>query len=429
VRILNGVDVYDITDGDRIPTEILSSGAAGALHTPNDLALLMDGTTQNMDEVHKIQAATTGGVGGAWVEESNWHGGSGVLARKAPNICEAVDNLLADEDASFEGGTVGNHAAVAGTSSLDVLSTDAYHGSKCLRATAINADSRGLNDVTAITANAQYTASCFYKAGNAAAVGKQYYIMVTGDVTGIATGPAVTLTTEWQLATHTHTWAGDSIRRVYFYRASLGTSVAGDELLIDGCQLEQRAYATPFALDSRVACTMTFPTAGILTAGQPLSIVMAVRTFWPGNDGKAHYFFDNVGTGATQNSIFFRKTSATNRLEFYVYDNAFASKYCREVVDGTDWPADTSHIVALTRTSAGVLDAYLNDVQFTDIDLGAGTGLETVSGANIFIGTRDGGSLPTNGAILLDAYNRVLSRNEISLASAQLAWAMRQRGF
>lgn len=384
--------------------------------------LLMDGTQQALDLVSKAALSLTGGVGGAWPgDESNWRQ---LLSRGGvylPVIGSAVDNLLSDEDSSFEAGTVGSWGASGGGTLANAAL--GWHGAKSMSyVRSVGAGSKGvLLTVTSITAaGSQYTVTAQVK-GDANAVGRIIRPMIYGDVSGSQYGSNVTLTTEWQRATVTATYnAGDTVRRIYFYTTTDGVDAT---YYIDAVQLESGGVASPYCLGSRDSCTMYAPTP--VAAGAAWGLMLLFTTIWQGNDGVAHYMFYNLGTSATRNCFYLIKGSSST-LAFDVYDDASNLKRCNVTVNGTNWPEDTPHVIILNRFADGVMDAYFNGVQFTTLNSGAGTGLESIVAANTYYGTTALGASPFNGAMLAYWRNQPFLAGEITRYSSG-AWPRRYR--
>lgn len=155
-----------------------------------------------------------------------------------------------------------------------------------------------------------------------------------------------------------------------------------------------------------------------ITAGMALSIILCVNSEWAGNDGTAHNLFDNRA-GANANGFYINKSSG-NTLTTAVYDAASGTKGTTLAVNGTNWAAGT-HWIIMTRTTAGVVAAYLDGV--TMPLSGAGTGLESSLNANTHIGVnRDGASFPANALILATIFNLIVSDYAVSNISSRTSW-------
>jgi len=353
---------------------------------------------------NKGNATLTGGVGGAWTEESNYQD---ILGVKAPVIAEVTDNLLDDEDASGEGGTTGNW--IFGTGGVTNSSAWSAHGLRSFKfALASNPGDAAYLPITSITsAGTQYTASAHLKP-----VIEDARIALWDNVSGVTFGNFVSSGSEG-VSKVTKTFSAESTsRRLYIY-----SSTYPCEYYADAIQLEQKAYATPFALNSRTATTCKFSTADLgLTAGQGISIVICLKPVYDGDDGVAHTLFDCQGTDATHNRILIQK-DASNNLNFNIWDNAGNLKQCVEAVDGTDWPADTKLTIICTRSSSGAMDAYLAGTQFGTVDSGAGTGLENTLGTYSYLGSDNAGDNHVNAPILVAIFDRVFSPLEVQRIS------------
>jgi hypothetical protein len=152
--------------------------------------------------------------------------------------------------------------------------------------------------------------------------------------------------------------------------------------------------------------------------------MFAVKTTWQGDDGVTHYIFDNQGTGANQNRIYMYKYGTNNTIIFGVYDNASAVKRCisAALTAGT-WAANVAHIIIVTRSATGVLGGYLDGVPFATPSGGAGTGLETVVGANSYFGSTNAAASPVEGLLLPARWGRELTSAEITALSPPATWA------
>ena len=408
MKYLNGVDVYDDTTGINELTTLFST-----LHRIPDLALLLDGTTASLDSVHKIAPTRTGGVGNVWPgHASNFRD---ILCARAPVIAEATDNLDANADCIFTPFVGVTWAPINGAATSASTETEGYGSSSML--ITCGAAANGGAQLACVTVAAQpYTCSCRVRANNAGAVGEVVRINFDG------TTADVTLTANWQtLAVTDASASGVAIDAQIYFTAGEN----GDEVLVSMWQRENKAYRTPFALDSRTACSMSFPTASLgLTAGQPLSIVVVTKTPWAGNDGISHFLFNNR-VGIAINAFYLLKMS-TNEFRFIIYDAAGAWKKSSFVADAANWAADITHVVIITASSSNDLALHVDG---SSLGVLAGVGVrEAALNATTDIGTY-GGTLPVNAATLCATYNRVISANEISLLSRMGAWCQRMKGF
>jgi len=97
----------------------------------------------------------------------------------------------------------------------------------------------------ALAQNQTWTFSAWVKAGNAGAVGKTVKIRLreNGSLTTAATA---TLTTAWQRVSVTRTLTEATPTTLNHYIQITSSAGSGDVLLVDGVQLEQLAYPTPY---------------------------------------------------------------------------------------------------------------------------------------------------------------------------------------
>jgi len=374
--------------------------------------MLSDGTTNLLDLATDTPYAMGGGVAGAWTEESNFRT---LLGVRAPVLAGATDNLLSDENASFEGGTVGNWAG-ATRCSIAASADYAYHGSKSMKMTTVAPGSPNCSlTVTAVTAaGTQYTASARIKAVGGG-IGDTAQLILSDNVAGNTLGTAVTLDGTWQTVTVTKTFDAGSVGR--YLLLSSTTLDDTDIVYWDAVQLEAGAAATPFCLDSRTATTCTIPTGTIgLLPGQALSIVCVVNTPWAGNDGVNHALL-SVGAMLSANSMGLYKSSGNN-LEFRTYDAA--GNYIRKYGAATaPWTASANHIVIAT-ASGDTLALYLDGVELAAA--AATGGREASMGATLYVGDRSAGGYKLSGSILTAIYNRTLSSAEIAYLSYMTQW-------
>lgn len=408
--VKNGVKVVD---REHIRKQQVSSPLLSTLRGLGGLIMLSDGTTNLLDLATDTPYAMGGGVAGAWTEESNFRS---LLGVRAPVLAGATDNLLSDENASFEGGTVGGWVGQGADVTPSVSTAWAWHGSKSLKVTTTGATAnRGAYvDVTAITAaGSQYTASVKIKNNHTADVGFEVYFY--DNISGVQLGTAVTIAAgATATATATKTFGGGSASRAVGVRRQAALAMNYE---IDAVQLEAGAVATPFCVDNRQATTCTIPTGIIgLLPGQALSIVCVVNTPWAGNDGLNHALL-SVGTLLSANSIGLYKSSGNN-LEFRTYDAA--GNYIRKYgAAAAPWTASANHIVIAT-ASGDTLALYLDGVELAAA--AATGGREASMGATLYVGDRSAGDYKLSGSILTAIFNRTLSSAEISYLSYMTQW-------
>lgn len=373
--------------------------------------MAVDGTTAVLDAIHGALAFTkTGGVGNTWPgDSSNFRT---ILGAQAPVIAQATDNLLSNEDASFEGNTVG-WWAVGQNCTRAADATQGWHGTHSLQITSTGVAPQVYDDITAITsANTQYTASARFKG----VVGKSYRLFFYDEVAASQYGVDVIADGTWQTATITKTFgAGSTLRRIYFISED---GVNGNVFYIDAIHLETGVVQTPFALDVRTACTMSIPTATIgLTAGQAMSIMCVVNTPWNGTAAGLHVMFAN-GTWGGTNAIFLLANAGY--LELMTRDATGFSFETYGVIDAINWAANVNHVVIATM-QGNVRQLYLDGVAMT-LNTGAGV-RESSLAANTFIGTIPTGIQLFNGAILPAIWGRAFSPAEAIAKSNPATWA------
>jgi hypothetical protein len=378
--------------------------------------LLSDGTTAIKDLVSGVAFTMIGGVSNAWTETANFRTLLGVTA---PVIAQATTNLLtyASDNSTFEGGTTGTWADDGLTPAIEAV--EAWHGTKSMKGTVAAGNKRATLDITAVSSVAAYTLSCWVKAGTGS-VGDTITLALVGDTSGATSGTAVTLTSSWQQAKVTKTFAAGDTTLRSAYITSNGS--ANDIVYIDAVQLETGSIVTPYACDSaddavtRTACTQTIATP--FAAGSPISIICVVNTPWAGDDGVLHFLVNQNSTGA--NAIYIRKDAA-NTIGVVTRDNASTAKTKSKAVTSTNWAANTNHIIIATIAADNTLQIFLDGVEGTT---SVGTsGRESSVAADLYIGARSTGTSPLNGAILCAMWGRVLSGAEITALSSLAAWS------
>lgn len=262
-----------------------------------------------------------------------------------------VTNLLYalnPDNTSFENGTVGGWEAARHTAAI--ITTDAWHGSRCYQAT-IN-DAGGVayarEDIKAATAaGAQYTLVSFLKAGNAAAVGKQYRNFMMGDTSGATYGNTITLSTSWQMSVCTKTFAaGDTTTRVADMFQGLAAGAVGDIILCDAVVLVAGATVPQFEEAECVATSCTFPTP--FAVGEAFSFLVLLNTPYDGTSTSNRMIFDDQYDA--NNRIYL--TRAPGQLALVVAAPGGATN--RDIsTNATNWPIGFNAI-------AGSIDASAN---------------------------------------------------------------------
>ena len=234
-------------------------------HNPSLLMAVPElGTVKDL--VTNNNFTITGGVGTGFTEPSNYRT---VLGVEAPVLSGATDNLVNDNDALVLNtigawGTLVNCTLAAST----LAPWGGYSYSGKLTVTADGVASATL-DVTAVTANAQETASVWFK-GTA---GRKYLISLVGNSSGTTSATAVTATGDYQRITLTKAFAADTTRTMLIQCDT--DAKAGDIVYWSAVQIESGATATNFCLGARVASSaaITCPVA----AGGAFSALFALK--------------------------------------------------------------------------------------------------------------------------------------------------------
>lgn len=172
--------------------------------------------------------------------------------------------------------------------------------------------------------------------------------------------------------------------------------------------------------------SLNFPTADLgLVAGQDLSLVVVTKTPWAGDDAVDHYIVDIGNAAPGPNRIFMNKWN-DNKVYFGVADSATAYVYKTIDVNGTNWAADTEHILIGTRTTGKAVNLYLDGTKAT-AGVDTGTGMESSLGTYTWVGTDNQGAKFLNAPVLVAIFDRVLSNDEISRISNMGAWIPRYK--
>jgi hypothetical protein len=131
--------------------------------------------------------------------------------------------------------------------------TTSKFGSASLKFTSDGADSRVTYTPSLVTnpaAGTTFTMTAWVKAGNAQAVGHIANIRLN-EIGGVNPNaamftPAITLTNSWQRITGTGTVSASDRTGIQPFIGEIGGGSAGDIIFVDGIQVEQKAYATPY---------------------------------------------------------------------------------------------------------------------------------------------------------------------------------------
>jgi len=395
-------DSYIIYNSTAKRIELYVDGVLASTWGYHGLNLLMDGTTSILDLISAAAFTKTGGVSNAWPgDSSNFRT---LLGAQAPVIAQATDNLLSDENASFEGGTSGGWGSITNATVANDV-TQYWHGIYSLKVTAVTTTncSAGLTVTAATSASTQYTLSMKFKG----VVGRSYTAYLWDTTASFQFGSTVTADGTWQTVTVTQTFGTGAVRKVGLWGASM---TAGTSFYVDAVQLEAGAVATPFALDYRTASTCKIATP--LTVGGDATIVAIVNGPWPGNDGIEHTLFSASGAGA--GDVFRLYKGTDNKLYFAVGDKSAVTA----ALTTTTWAANANHLVIGTVTG-GAINVYLAGSAGTPA---TGATREAAFNADSYIGTKTDGTLPANAAILGAAYDRVISSAENTALTSIATW-------
>ena len=315
------------------------------------------------------------------------------LGYRASPAWTNLDYALDTDNPSAEGGTAGTHTATNG--GITIITTDFWHGSRCFKQTPTGAAPTFDTDLMAVTAaSTQYTTAAMVKA----TATRTIRASLIGDTSG-ATPADFPATGDWQLVYTTKTFAaGDTTDR---YRTiALIDGQVGDTFLVDAVITVAGATVPMFEESECVATSATFPTAGLFSAGEPVSFLVFVWTPWAGNDGVRHVVFSNIGAGS--NRVYMDKP-AGNYLRIATIDNAGAAR-SNFVTTAINWPAGSFHTVAASleanNTQRIAVDGVLGAVT-----VGAGV-RESAVGAKSAVGAI-GANDHLNGLILPYTYRGV----------------------
>jgi hypothetical protein len=102
------------------------------------------------------------------------------------------------------------------------------------------------NSGAALASGQAWTFSAWVKAGNAGAVGKTVTIRLREQPGNLTSAVTIVLSAAWQRVTVTRTLTNATPTELNHYLQITSAASSGDVLLVDGVQLEQLAYATPY---------------------------------------------------------------------------------------------------------------------------------------------------------------------------------------
>lgn len=238
------VDQDAFVTGDVLATGIVQAAAAWISGVAVSLnAKLYCGFNGNEPYETTYTGSSTGHRGQVGTESG------GVIYRpgkfgKAVQIAEATTNLITNP--SFETNTTG-WSTQTGGETIARVTTDAYYGSACLKFTGSVSYAYGRARMTGIgvSASTTYTMTLWVKAASAADVGKNVRLSLIGNSSGeTASASSTALTSNWQRVSLSKTTNGSDSTLIA--ACVLYNDLSGASFLLDGVQLEAKAYATPY---------------------------------------------------------------------------------------------------------------------------------------------------------------------------------------
>lgn len=166
---------------------------------------------------------------------------------KCVQVPEATTNLITNP--SFETNTT----SWAGFSSATIsrVTTDGMFGTCSLKIVTPGSTSGGAQYIHTSSTQGTYVTSCFIKAFGTADVGKTFDLYMRFSYSDATTTDAtlrVTLTTDWQLMTVTAATNGaKTLSSVLIFIRDALAQASSISVLVDGVQLEIKAYRTPYS--------------------------------------------------------------------------------------------------------------------------------------------------------------------------------------
>jgi uncharacterized protein (DUF2147 family) len=252
---------------------------------------------------------------------------------KAAQMSEATTNLIPNP--SFDSATTG--FTYYNNSVATVLSDEGVFGNTCL-SFAVGA---GISPylytsyTTGLATGQSYTFSGYVKAGNASTVGATVTIRLRENSDGAyVSATTATLTGEWQRITVTRTLTHATPTSLNYYITLTSAASSGFVMLVDGLQLEQKAYPTPYcdgslgtghswsgtahaSTSSRTAASIDF---GNLVNRSQYTIAGWFKMAMAENDGVASLWqptFFQIGTYNTNPSMRLGKYSTNGYINMY----------------------------------------------------------------------------------------------------------------
>jgi hypothetical protein len=335
---------------------------------------------------------------------------------RGARLSQATANVLyaaSPQSVSFSVDASNPYSVSNGTGA--VISTDAWHGFKCLEVTVTVAGVVRAARAISVTRGLPYTVSSWLNA----AIGKGYRCYLASDGTGGSTSYSATkyLTRDWQYVTATYTIPSDATYIEFNPLCSDGNGVVGDKVLVDACMITFGSTPLPFVEKEALATNVSVPLSGLLTAGLPFSVVLGVWSAWAGDDGLVHNMLDTRNTGFNGFDI---TKSNDNTLRFTIADNV-GTKFVYKLLTSALWPAGSSHVLACSADSANNLNYGLDGLGPTGT-VGA-TGRELSLGTTLALGRLAGGLYPLDGtldAFILPGY--AFTAEECVAASSLKTW-------
>jgi hypothetical protein len=167
---------------------------------------------------------------------------------------EGTTNMLPSNQQSFEtGNAFGSWATSDPTDTVD--NTTGWIGTKSMKIVSTGTSVIGswLAPNTAVTAGQTYTFSCYTKENPI--INKTAYVLLSwrnssDSLISASTGIAVSASADWRRLSVTGTAPTGAVA-VYCYIYLDGTIAVGDTQWIDGCQLENKSFATSYTNSNR----------------------------------------------------------------------------------------------------------------------------------------------------------------------------------
>lgn len=280
----------------------------------------------------------------------------GGALRLRPAGTNYIDNPSFETDTSYW--TIYNGATYTR------VTTDSVYGSACASITTGSTANpylyrANLNDGPALAAGQTWTFSCYVKAGNSGAIGKAVSVRLRENGT-LQNTTNSTVTGEWQRIVVQRTLTEATVTSLNHYIYFTSAADSGDIFLVDGIQLEQSSYASPYIDSTMGGVTLTttnhvqgahsrigFPgKANVPTTGTVMAWIKPVNT-----GGSYVTFVRHIGSSG---NFIIRAQPSSNGWQVYWGVNALTKS---SVVSWDEW----QH-VAMTR-SDDTTRLYVNGAQ------------------------------------------------------------------